>query len=67
MSNNRIVHFEIPANRPEAPTKFYSTSFGWKFQKAPMPGMEYWLCVTGSSEPGINGRSRDARNPSNRG
>jgi len=55
MANNRVVHFEIPANQPEALTKFYSDLFGWKFQKAPIPGPEYWLCDTGSDGPGING------------
>ena len=55
MANNRIVHFEIPANQPEALTKFYSDLFGWKFQKAPIPGPQYWLCDTGSDGPGING------------
>lgn len=55
MANNRIVHFEIPANQPEALTQFYSSLFGWKFQKAPVPGLEYWLCETGSDGPGING------------
>lgn len=55
MSNNRIVHFEIPANEPAALTKFYGELFGWKFQKAPIPGPEYWLCETGAEGPGING------------
>src|SRR3979490_1873986 len=55
MASNRVVHFEIPANQPEALTKFYSDLFGWKFQKAPIPGPEYWLCDTGSDGPGING------------
>lgn len=55
MANNRIVHFEIPANQPEALTRFYSGLFGWKFQKAPIPGVEYWLCDTGPDGPGING------------
>ena len=55
MANNRIVHFEIPANQQEALTKFYSSLFGWKFNKAPIPGVEYWLCDTGSDGPGING------------
>jgi uncharacterized protein len=55
MANNRIVHFEIPADQPEALTRFYSGLFGWKFQKAPIPGPEYWLCDTGSDLPGING------------
>lgn len=54
MASNRIVHFEIPANQPEALTKFYTELFGWTFQKAPMAGPEYWLCNTGTG-PGING------------
>ena len=28
MANNRIVHFEIPANEPEALTHFYSQTSG---------------------------------------
>ena len=66
MANNRIVHFEIPANHPEALTQFYSGLFGWKFQKAPVPGLEYWLCDTGSEAPGINGAitsRHDAQQP----
>lgn len=55
MANNRVIHFEIPANQPAALTKFYGELFGWKFQKAPLPGPEYWLCDTGSEGPGING------------
>ena len=54
MRSNR-VHFEIPANQPESLTKFYSEVFGWKFQKAALPGPEYWLCETGADGPGING------------
>lgn len=53
--NNRVVHFEIPADQPESLTKFYGELFGWKFQKAPFPGPEYWLCETGDTGPGING------------
>ncbi len=66
MRNNRVVHFEIPADQPEALTKFYSEVFGWKFQKAPLPGLEYWLCETGSDGPGINGavmKRQDPRQP----
>src|ERR1700722_8969028 len=55
MASNRVVHFEIPANQPEALTKFYSELFGWKFQRSPHAPLEYWLCETGSDEPGING------------
>jgi len=63
MASNRIVHFEIPANEPAKLTKFYSDLFGWKFQKAPMPGPEYWLCDTGSTGPGINGAVMQRQNP----
>src|SRR5256886_17377571 len=62
MANTRIVHFEIPANQPEALTKFYSGLFGWKFQKAPIPGVDYWLCDTGSDGPGINGAVTQRQN-----
>lgn len=62
MSNNRIVHFEIPADQPEALTQFYGELFGWKFQRAPMPGLEYWLCETGDG-PGINGAVMKRQHP----
>jgi len=52
---NRIVHFEIPANQPEALTSFYGELFGWAFHKAPIPDVDYWLCDTGTDGPGING------------
>jgi len=55
MANNRIVHFEIPATDPKALTGFYAELFGWNFQQAPIPGVEYWLCNTGSGSPGIDG------------
>ena len=63
MSNNRVVHFEIPADRPEELTKFYSEIFGWTFEKAPMPGPEYWLCKTGTEGPGINGGLMQRQHP----
>jgi predicted enzyme related to lactoylglutathione lyase len=62
MANNRIVHFEIPAHEPEALTRFYGDLFGWKFHKAPMPGLEYWLCDTGSDGRGINGAIMQRQN-----
>ena len=61
--SNRVVHFEIPANEPEKLAKFYGDLFGWKFQKAPIPGMEYWLCDTGSAGPGINGAIMQRMDP----
>jgi predicted enzyme related to lactoylglutathione lyase len=36
--------------------------FGWKFQKAPMPGPEYWLADTGEG-PGINGAIMQRQDP----
>jgi uncharacterized protein len=60
---NRVVHFEIPANEPEALTKFGRDLFGWTFRKAPIPGVEYWLCDTGSDAPGINGAVMQRQNP----
>ena len=63
MANNRIVHFEIPSNQPEALTQFYGELFGWTFQQAPIPGVEYWLCDTGSEGPGINGAIMQRQNP----
>ena len=62
----RPVHFEIPADNPERAIEFYSSIFGWKFNKWAGP-MEYWLITTGEpAEPGINGgllRRRDPNQP----
>ena len=62
MANNRVVHFEIPADQPQPLTQFYRDLFGWTFQKAPLPGVEYWLCDTGSDGPGINGAVMQRQN-----
>jgi uncharacterized protein len=51
----RIVHFEIPADKPERAVKFYTDVFGWKMETWPGAG-DYWLATTGKQEePGING------------
>ena len=50
----RVIHFEVPANDPEALAGFYGKVFGWKTEKAPGP-MEYWLTKTGDGGPGIDG------------
>src|SRR5262249_4639581 len=63
MASNRAVHFETPANEPEPLTRFYSELFGWKFEQAPVPGMEYWLCDTGTEGPGINGAVTRKQHP----
>jgi len=62
MANNRVVHFEIPANEPEKLTQFYADVFGWKFEKANLPGPEYWLASTGEG-PGINGAIMQRQHP----
>ncbi len=50
-----IVHFEIPASDVEKLSRFYSDVFGWKFTKAPMPDMEYWMISTGPRAKSIGG------------
>lgn len=50
-----IVHFEIPAEDVEKLSKFYSDVFGWKFEKAPMTEMEYWMITTGPRNRSIGG------------
>jgi predicted enzyme related to lactoylglutathione lyase len=53
---NRVTHFEIYTDNPEAVQPFYRDVFGWKFQKFEGGPMEYWLVMTGDDkEPGING------------
>lgn len=49
--------------RPISFTKFYGGLFGSKFQKAPIPGPEYWLCDTGAESPGINGAVMQRQHP----
>lgn len=51
----RVTHFEIHAEQPERAIRFYSESFGWKFNKWP-GDWEYWLITTGpQNQPGIDG------------
>ena len=59
----RPVHFEIPAEKPERAMQFYTTVFGWKFEKWAGP-MDYWLITTGTApEPGIDGGLMQRRDP----
>jgi predicted enzyme related to lactoylglutathione lyase len=50
-----VVHFEIPVNDIEKQKEFYSKVFGWKFEQAKIPGMEYWLISTGPRDKSIGG------------
>src|SRR5256885_14073262 len=53
---NRVTHFEIYTNDPQAVQPFYQDVFGWKFNKFEGGPIEYWLVTTGDDkEPGING------------
>jgi predicted enzyme related to lactoylglutathione lyase len=59
----RPVHFEIPAENPERAMQFYSSIFGWKFNKWDGP-MDYWVISTGQpGEPGIDGGLMPRRDP----
>lgn len=59
----RPVHFEIPAENPERAMQFYSSVFGWKFNKWDGP-MDYWVISTGQpGEPGIDGGLMPRRDP----
>ena len=52
--NNRVVHFEIPAENPKRLANFYEELFGWKISKA--EGVDYWIAQTGEEgELGIDG------------
>jgi hypothetical protein len=52
---SRVIHFEIPAAKPERAAAFYKKVFGWSIEKWPGP-MEYWMVTTGADgAPGING------------
>lgn len=53
---NRVTHFEIYTEDPEAVQPFYQDVFGWKFNKFEGGPIEYWLVTTGDDKNlGING------------
>jgi len=49
----RVVHFEIATDDPDRAITFYTSLFGWKFNKWD-GGQPYWLIDTGTGD-GING------------
>ena len=58
----RAVHFEIHASNPQELIAFYSSLFGWSFNK--WEGGDYWMIHTGPDEqPGINGGLLPRRGP----
>jgi predicted enzyme related to lactoylglutathione lyase len=52
--DHTIVHFELPADDPEALAKFYTDLFAWKIEKTPGP-MDYWMIGTAREGKGVNG------------
>jgi predicted enzyme related to lactoylglutathione lyase len=46
---NRVCHFEYPADDPEALVTFYAELFGWKTEKL---GADYWVINPGSELSG---------------
>ncbi len=51
----RVIHFELQSSKPQETADFYSSIFGWKFDKWSGPE-EYWLITTGDDKQhGING------------
>ena len=63
-----VVHFEIPSDNPEKLSAFYKNLFDWKFEKAPMEGVEYWMITTkaGEDSPGVNGGMMKKMDPNQR-
>lgn len=55
MTHRTIVHFEIPAKNIDRLKEFYSSCFDWKFERAQIPGMEYWLIRTGPPGETVGG------------
>jgi predicted enzyme related to lactoylglutathione lyase len=67
MNMQRVIHFELYTDDPEAVQPFYEDVFGWKFDKFEGGPFEYWVVRTGNDKsPGINGgltRPREGQHP----
>ena len=52
--SNRVTHFEIPSDNPEASMKFFKEAFGWNFFQ--FGNQPYWMAMSGDEKsPGISG------------
>lgn len=52
--SNRVMHFEILSNHPEASIRFFQEVFDWSIEQ--WGDEHYWLVKTGDEDkPGING------------
>jgi predicted enzyme related to lactoylglutathione lyase len=47
---NRVVHFEIYTDDPEAVRPFYEAVFGWKIEKWDGGPVEYWTVKTARNQ-----------------
>lgn len=62
MVQHTIVHFEIPADDPEALAGFYRELFGWKIETA--EGFEdYWSIQTAPEGEGVGGGLMKRQHP----
>ena len=50
MSQHPIIHVDIPAQDPQAVSRFYSELFGWQLQ--PLPSMAYIRFQAGNGVTG---------------
>lgn len=46
MTSHGVVHFEIPADDPDALSRFYTQLFGWRVEKMPMGDESYHITST---------------------
>jgi len=53
----KLVHFEVRAQDGKRARSFWGGLFGWQFQDAGMPGMEYQMVRTGEDQGGAIMRS----------
>ena len=57
INGQKVGHFEIPANNVESLKDFYSSLFGWQFEKGQSQG--YWMI----KNAGISGGLMQKQNP----
>lgn len=50
---NTIGYFEIQSTNPKREVDFYTTLFGWKFEKIPNMPIEYYHIITNTIQGGL--------------
>ena len=65
-TNHNIVWFEIPADNVDRAKSFYTSLFGWKFDKMPGP-MDYWHMDTGGADASPDGGLMKRHDPQQQG